>query len=503
MTESLEHLEPGMPIIYGGDKVTRVSPELAETFMSGDRLVVVQETGDLLHIPAADWDRACQAVTAASDAFATMGTVTDNQIAAFFEEFAGYLADDDVFAVIASANTADLERANSRGRSTTRLTLTEGMRSDMIQGLLMWAGADGGRGDVMATFDHEGWSLDQVRSGLGVVAFVFEGRPNVFADATGVLIGGNTVVLRIGSDALGTARAIMENALRPALKDAGLPQGAVSLVDASSHAAGWAMFSDPRLGLAVARGSGAAVSQLGSVARQAGIPVSLHGTGGAWIVAAESAESSNFAAAIYNSLDRKVCNTLNTACVVASRAEDLIPVFLGALHRAGERRSAVSKLHVTAQARPFVPDVWFEPAPITRAEGVVTEPRAEMIDDEALSVEWESAPLEPGVVGAKREALDAYASQLTNLTGESEWWTLDDPFLGHFLGPYEVHLPVRRSSRRRRPAGRAGPARARWSGPGSRSSRRGRPASSGAAGEAPAPAASARWPAACPAPRAG
>ena len=444
MTESLEHLEPGMPIIYGGDKVTRVSPELAETFMSGDRLVVVQETGDLLHIPAADWDRACQAVTAASDAFATMGTVTDNQIAAFFEEFAGYLADDDVFAVIASANTADLEQANSRGRSTTRLTLTEGMRSDMIQGLLMWAGADGGRGDVMATFDHEGWSLDQVRSGLGVVAFVFEGRPNVFADATGVLIGGNTVVLRIGSDALGTARAIMENALRPALKDAGLPQGAVSLVDASSHAAGWAMFSDPRLGLAVARGSGAAVSQLGSVARQAGIPVSLHGTGGAWIVAAESAESANFAAAIYNSLDRKVCNTLNTACVVASRAEDLIPVFLEALHRAGERRSAVSKLHVTAQARPFVPDVWFEPAPITRTEGVVTEPRAEMIDDEALGVEWEweeSPEVTLTVVTDVGEAVSSFNTQsprfAASLISEDPdehnrfFASIDAPFVGN------------------------------------------------------------------------
>jgi len=50
-----------------------------------------------------------------------------------------------------------------------------------------------------------------------------------------------------------------------------------------------------------------------------------------------------------------------------------------------------------------------------------------------------------GYLDRKRHVLDAYASQLTNLTGESEWWTLDDPFLGHFLGPYEVHLPVRRS----------------------------------------------------------
>ena len=50
-----------------------------------------------------------------------------------------------------------------------------------------------------------------------------------------------------------------------------------------------------------------------------------------------------------------------------------------------------------------------------------------------------------GYLDRKRHVLDAYASQLTNLTGEAEWWTLDDPFLEHFLGPYEVHLPIRRS----------------------------------------------------------
>ena len=55
------------------------------------------------------------------------------------------------------------------------------------------------------------------------------------------------------------------------------------------------MFSDPRLALAVARGSGAATAQLGAVARQAGNSVSLHGTGGAWIVAAATADVDAFA----------------------------------------------------------------------------------------------------------------------------------------------------------------------------------------------------------------
>lgn len=149
------------------------------------------------------------------------------------------------------------------------------------------------------------------------------------------------------------------------------------------------MFSDSRLSLAVARGSGTAVSQLGSVARQTGIPVSLHGSGGAWLVAGDSADPVAFSAAVYNSLDRKVCNTLNTACIVESRADDLVPLFLESLHQAGERLGATSKLHVTANARHLIPAAWFEPASIVRADGAVTEPRSEVIDDDALGVEWE------------------------------------------------------------------------------------------------------------------
>ena len=389
MSEILERLEAGMSIVYGGNRVTHVDEDLARAFQAGDRLVVVQDTGALLHIPAAKWEKAESAVTAATRAFANMGTVEGPQLAAFYNTFADNLEDDTTFEPIARANTEDVARAEERGRSTTRLVLGDSMREGMIEGLRLWAGGDVGRGRVVETIDHEGWTLEQVRSGLGVVGFVFEGRPNVFADATGVLAAGNTVAFRIGSDALGTARAITTHALAPALAESGLPDGAVSLVDTPSRAAGWALFSDPRLGLAVARGSGTAVSELGSVARQTGTPVSLHGTGGAWIVAAESAEPDVFASAVYNSLDRKVCNTLNTACIVGSRASDLVPVFLEALHHAGERLGSTAKLHVTEKARDLVPPAWFQPASIHRAGGPVQEPRAESIGDDQLGVEWE------------------------------------------------------------------------------------------------------------------
>lgn len=389
MAEQLTELKAGMRIPYGGDKVAVVPIELAESFREGDRLVVVQETGDLLHIPGKEWETAQSAVGAASWAFAAMGHVGDDQVTGFYHSFADRLADESVFGRIAEANRDDVASATKRGRSTTRLVLGDRMRADMIEGLRMWGKAATGRGEVVETVRHDGWILEQVRAGLGVVGFVFEGRPNVLADATGVLRAGNTAVLRIGSDALGTARAIVENALAPALEDAGLPRGAVSLVDTASRAGAWAMFSDSRLGLAVARGSGTAVAQLGAVARQNGIPVSLHGTGGAWIVAGVTTDTEVLGRVVYHSLDRKVCNTVNTVCIVSSRADELVPVVLEALDRAGNRRGVTSKLHVAEGAEHWIPSDWFGSATISRSGGPVVEPRAETISRDSLGVEWE------------------------------------------------------------------------------------------------------------------
>jgi glutamate-5-semialdehyde dehydrogenase len=336
MISALESLAANTPIIFGGDKVTHVPAELAARFVAGDRLLVVQETGDLLHIPQAVHQIAAAAVGHATSAFAAMGAITDRQIGAFFDGFAAALEDEGIWSMIGEANARDVAEARARRRSTTRLLASETMRRGMIAGLRQWRDGPVQRGRVIERIDHEGWSVEQATAPLGVVGFVFEGRPNVFADAAGVIAGGNTVVFRIGSDALGTARAIAAHALAPALAAAGLPEGAASLVDSADRAAGWAMFADPRLALAVARGSGAAVAQLGAVARQSGTPVSLHGTGGAWLIADDSCDARRFAQAVENSLDRKVCNTLNVCCIVQSRAAELVPLFHAAVQRAGE-----------------------------------------------------------------------------------------------------------------------------------------------------------------------
>jgi glutamate-5-semialdehyde dehydrogenase len=408
MTERLDQLQAGQPIPFGGDRVTRVSEALAAAFQPGDRLIVLQDSGDLLHLPARVQALADAAVGRAQEAFQALSQASDTQIARFFDLFAARLESDERWAPIASANAADVEQAKARGRSTTRLVASPAMRRDMVAGLREWRDAPPSRGRVLEHVDHQGWSVEQVTAPLGVVGFVFEGRPNVFADATGVLKSGNTVVFRIGSDALGTARAIVQHALAPALSEAGLPEGAAVLLDSPDRAGGWALFGDRRLSLAVARGSGPAVAQLGGVARQAGVPVSLHGTGGAWLVADRTADADRFAAVVENSLDRKVCNTLNVCCIVRERAEELVPRFLEALERAGLRRGFGCKLHVVEGSESFVPAAWREAfTAVKRAEGVVEERLVETLPEAELGREWEWEDTPEVTLGIVEDAAEA------------------------------------------------------------------------------------------------
>lgn len=388
--DRLERLEPGQLVPFGGDRVAVVDAELAEDFRPGDHLVVVQATGDLLHVPRAEHDLVRRAVDRAVEGFAELAASSDAAITTFFDEFARRLADDGSFAPIAAANDDDVRSAKQRGRSTTRLALSPTMRAGMISGLEGWRDAAPERGEPVLERRLDGWSFEVRRAPLGVVGFVFEGRPNVFADACGVVRTGNAVVFRIGSDALGTARAIVTHALEPALAEAGLPPGTVQLVDSASRSAGYALFSDQRIGLAVARGSGPAVAQLGAVAAQAGVAVSLHGTGGAWLVAAESADHDRFAATVRNSLDRKVCNTLNVCAVHAVAADELVPVFLAALDDAAASLGTSARLHVVEGSERWVPADRFERiVDVSRADGTVEEPAASLVPAATLATEWE------------------------------------------------------------------------------------------------------------------
>jgi glutamate-5-semialdehyde dehydrogenase len=440
----LEQLSPGQVVVYGGDRYTTVDADLAEAFRPGDRLIVDPSSGALLHVPADAQSIATAAVDAAIAAFAGLAACSDDQVTQFFEAFADLLADADALAAIRAANAGDVARAADAGRSTTRLELSESMWAGMIAGLRGWAESPLRRDAPIQRVDHEGWSVEARRAPLGVVGFVFEGRPNVFADAAGVVRTGNTVVFRIGSDALATAEAITRYALRPALERAGLPPGTVSLVASASRAAGWALLADRRLALAVARGSGAAVAQLGAVARQAGIPVSLHGTGGAWLVADDDADAVRFASSVVHSLDRKVCNTLNVCCIVESRAADLVPAFLAAVRLAAEQRGVGGRVHVTPAASEWLSSqTRAERSKVVRADGAHDEPFVSSIGAAELAREWEwerSPEVSLHVVTSLDEAIAAFnaysprfiASLISDSSAAHERFfaAIDAPFVG-------------------------------------------------------------------------
>jgi glutamate-5-semialdehyde dehydrogenase len=108
------------------------------------------------------------------------------------------------------------------------------------------------------------------------------------------------------------------------------------------------------------------------------------------MVAAGDADPERFGAAVRNSLDRKVCNTLNVCCVVRSRADELVPRFLEAVTTAGADRSTDPRVHATDAAMTFVPTAArTRLAKVVRADGVHEEPFVTGIDLEHLGHEWE------------------------------------------------------------------------------------------------------------------
>ena len=371
---------------------TVITQEFAESLESGDQVLALSHSGQLRRLPKDVVSLVDDAVSAAAGAFTLLSDVSDSAINKFFELAAEALQDNSRFATVREANRRDEVSARGRGRSVTRLVLSENMRRDMIAALLMWRDAPMSRDSLVSRTEHDGWTVEQRSAALGVLGFVFEGRPNVFADATGVLKGGNAVVFRIGSDALGTANAMMDVIIRPSLIAAGLPPDAVVLLNSPEHAAGWCLFSDSRLGLAVARGSGAAVSELGSIAQQSGIPVSLHGTGGAWMVVGEQANLERLESCVLHSLDRKVCNTLNVVAVIRHHASVHVPIILKAAESAAAARGTRPRVHAIQGKEAFFANGAH--ISVRRPEGETNEPQVSVASVESLGTEyeWEENP---------------------------------------------------------------------------------------------------------------
>src|SRR6185369_10433496 len=179
-------------------------------------------------------------------------------------------------ATILAANAEDVAEVRATGATSAfidRLTLTPARINSMADGVATVRGIPDPVGAVTESWQRpNGMTIERVRVPLGVIGVIFESRPNVAADA-GVLClkSGNAVILRGGSDSFRSCRAIHE-ALVQGLREAGLPEAAITLVPTRDRAAVGLMLAGLN-DVIVPRGGKSLVARVEAEAR---VPVFAH-----------------------------------------------------------------------------------------------------------------------------------------------------------------------------------------------------------------------------------
>ena len=242
-------------------------------------------------------------------------------------------------AEIVAANGADMDAAREAGTSEAlldRLMLDAGRVGAMADALdeLQELPDPLGRATMEATL-YNGIELTRVTVPLGVVAMVYEARPNVTADAAGICIkSGNACVLRGGSLAARSNEAIAD-ILAAAAEDAGMPVGSICAITTTDRAA-----TDVLMGLhglvdvLIPRGGAGLIRHC---VEHAKVPVIETGTGNCHVYVHESADPAMARDIIMNAKCRRlgVCNAAETLLVDRSAAPAVLPPILRDLLAAG------------------------------------------------------------------------------------------------------------------------------------------------------------------------
>ena len=236
-------------------------------------------------------------------------------------------------AVVLDANRTDVAESSARldAGALDRLRLDEGRLEATAGGLEATAELAPLERVVRAWRLPNGLEVSERRVPIGVVGANFEARPNVASDvASQVLKSGNAVVLRTGGAALATVTALVDEVLRPALEQTGLPGELIGLIRTPERAGAEALVSLPDLiPLVILRGSGPSTAALARLAALNGVRTLAHAEGGGVLYLHSGASHERLAAVARASLDRLgVCNRLNLA-LVDRAAVVLLPTLLG------------------------------------------------------------------------------------------------------------------------------------------------------------------------------
>jgi glutamate-5-semialdehyde dehydrogenase len=261
----------------------------------------------------------------------------------------------------------------------------------------------------------DGLEVEERRIPIGVVGANFEARPNVALDVAAQLLKSlNCAVLRTGGAALATVTELVDEVVRPALAQAGLPPGAVGLVRSAEREGARLIASMPEvIPLVILRGSGETTATLARVAAEHGVRALAHAEGGGVLYVHESADPDKAVKLVTDSLDRLgVCNRLNLLLVdraAAAQAPNLVACVreLGIEVRASERAAALG-----LDADPLDVALGHEWANDSDRVATITIDLVDDLEEATTIANEETSGLAAGIVAEDADAaerfLDAY-----------------------------------------------------------------------------------------------
>jgi len=239
-----------------------------------------------------------------------------------------------------AANEIDVDAARAAGVSATlvdRLTLTDARITAMVNAVRVVIDLPDPVGQVVrGTVRPNGLLIEQVREPLGVVAVVYEARPNVTVDVAALCLkSGNAAVLRGSSIAAHTNAAIADLIAEVLRGQDEVPEHAVQLIrDNSRETVLELLTADEYVDLLVPRGG---PGLLATVREHATVPVVIDGDGNCHVYVDAAADPRMATSIIVNAKTSRpsVCNAAETLLVHAAIAESWLPDALGELHKLG------------------------------------------------------------------------------------------------------------------------------------------------------------------------
>ena len=236
---------------------------------------------------------------------------------------------------IIDENKKDLKEAVEKGTSKAmldRLSLDKSRIEGMADGLMQLINLQDPVGEVIEMWNRpNGLQIGKKRVPMGVIGIIYEARPNVTCDAAGLCLKtGNAVILRGGKEAINSNIAIIK-ALREGLKESGLPEDSVSLVeDTSREVATEMMRLNDYIDVLIPRGGAGLIK---AVVQNATVPVIETGTGNCHIYVDSDCDFEMAKNIVVNAKTSRpaVCNAAESLVIHKDVAEEILPILTKAL----------------------------------------------------------------------------------------------------------------------------------------------------------------------------